>query len=207
LETCRFLERHGVDVTYLPVDAEGFVDPAELTRALRRTTRLVSIMTANNVVGTLQPINELGRIARAHGVLFHTDAVQAAGKIPLDMRTQPIDLLSVSAHKLYGPKGIGALYVRRGVDLAPLIHGGGQEHGLRSATENVAGIVGFGRAAQIAASEMADEAVRLVLLRDHLIDSVIARIPNAYVIGSRYLALRSLRPLTSYPAMPIQESA
>ncbi|MGB8267952.1 MAG: aminotransferase class V-fold PLP-dependent enzyme [Candidatus Velthaea sp.] len=207
METCRFLERHGVDVTYLPVDAEGFVDPAELTRALRRTTRLVSIMTANNVVGTLQPINELGRIARAHGVLFHTDAVQAAGKIPLDMRTQPIDLLSVSAHKLYGPKGIGALYVRRGVDLAPLIHGGGQEHGLRSATENVAGIVGFGRAAQIAASEMADEAVRLVLLRDHLIDSVIARIPNAYVIGSRYLALRSLRPLTSYPAMPIQESA
>ncbi len=194
-------------MTYLPVDAEGFVDPAELTRALRRTTRLVSIMTANNVVGTLQPINELGRIARAHGVLFHTDAVQAAGKIPLDMRTQPIDLLSVSAHKLYGPKGIGALYVRRGVDLAPLIHGGGQEHGLRSATENVAGIVGFGRAAQIAASEMADEAVRLVLLRDHLIDSVIARIPNAYVIGSRYLALRSLRPLTSYPAMPIQESA
>ena len=193
-------------MTYLPVDAEGFVDPAELTRALRRTTRLVSIMTANNVVGTLQPINELGRIARAHGVLFHTDAVQAAGKIPLDMRTQPIDLLSVSAHKLYGPKGIGALYVRRGVDLAPLIHGGGQEHGLRSATENVAGIVGFGRAAQIAASEMADEAVRLVLLRDHLIDSVIARIPNAYVIGSRYLALRSLRPLTSYPAMPIQES-
>jgi cysteine desulfurase len=115
--------------------------------------------------------------------------VQAAGKIPLDMRTQPIDLLSVSAHKLYGPKGIGALYVRRGVDLAPLIHGGGQEHGLRSATENVAGIVGFGRAAQIAASEMADEAVRLVLLRDHLIDSVIARIPNAYVIGSRYLRL------------------
>jgi cysteine desulfurase len=189
LETCRFLERHGVEVTSLPVDGEGVVDPDGLIKAMRPTTRLVSVMAANNVVGTLQPIHELGRIAREHGVLFHTDAVQAAGKIPVDVRTLPVDLLSLSAHKLHGPKGVGALYVREGVSLAPLVHGGGQEHGLRSATENVAGIVGLGRAAEIAAAEMADEAVRLVRLRDHLIESVTALISNTYLIGHRYLRL------------------
>ena len=189
LNTCRYLERRGVEVTYLPVSVEGIVNPTDLIQALRPTTRLVSIMAANNVVGTLQPVTELGRIARTRGVLFHTDAVQAAGKIPFDMQAQPVDLLSMSAHKLHGPKGIGLLYVREGVPLAPLIHGGGQERGLRSATENVAGIVGLGLAAELARVEMADEAARLVHLRDRLIDQVTATIPNAYLVGHRYRRL------------------
>ena len=154
LETCRSLERRGVEVTYLPSDSEGLIDPDELAGAFRPTTRLVSIMTANNVVGTVQPINELARIARDHGVPFHTDAVQAAGKIPINVRTQPIDLLSLAAHKIHGPKGVGALFVRAGIQIAPIIHGGGQERGLRSATENMAGLAGLGCAAEIARAEM-----------------------------------------------------
>ncbi|MGA8069571.1 MAG: cysteine desulfurase family protein, partial [Terriglobales bacterium] len=161
LETCRFLEHNGVQVTYLPVDQHGLVDPDDLARAFRPDTRLVSIMAANNVVGTLQPIADLSRIARERGVLFHTDAVQSAGKVPLDVTREPVDMVSISAHKLHGPKGIGALYVRSGVRLQPLIFGGGQEHGLRSATENVAGLVGFGSAAQLALADMTEEAVRL----------------------------------------------
>jgi cysteine desulfurase len=175
LETCRYLEQQSVDVTYLPVDGDGLIDPNDLRQALRPTTRLVSIMAANNVVGTLQPITELSRITREHGALFHTDAVQAVGKIPLNVKTQPIDLLSLSAHKLHGPKGAGALYVRDGVPLKPLVHGGGQERGLRSATENVAGIVGLGKAAEIARIEMSDEASYLVQLRDRLIDTITGR--------------------------------
>ena len=189
LETCRYLQPRGVEVTYLPVTPDGLVDPNELRQALRPHTRLVSIMAANNVVGTLQAIAELARIAREHGVPFHTDAAQAAGKIPINVQKQPIDLLSLSAHKLNGPKGVGALYVRSEVSIAPLVHGGGQERGLRSATENVAGIVGFGCAAAIARDEMALDAVRLVRLRDRLIDAVTARIPNAYLIGHRYRRL------------------
>ncbi len=189
LETCRYLEEHGVDVTYLPVDGDGLIDPNELRQALRSTTRLVSIMAANNVVGTLQPITELSRITHEHGALFHTDAVQAVGKIPLNLQTQPIDLLSLSAHKLHGPKGVGALVVRNGVPLNPLVHGGGQERGLRSATENVAGIVGLGKAAEIARVEMSEEASYLVQLRDRLIDTITATLPNAYLIGHRYKRL------------------
>lgn len=189
LETCRYLERRGVEVTYVPVTGEGIVDPDALLKALRPMTRLVSILAANNVVGTVQPIAELGAIARRHGALFHTDAVQAAGKVPLDMRALPVDLLSLSAHKLHGPKGVGALYVREGVKLEPLVHGGGQERGLRSATENVAGIVGLGRAAEIARAEMSEEASRLVGLRDRVIEAAIERIPNAYMIGDRYRRL------------------
>jgi cysteine desulfurase len=189
LEVCHYLEQRGVDITYLPVNGEGLVEPQALAQALRPTTRLVSIMTANNVVGTVQPILELGRIARAQGALFHTDAVQAVGKISLDMQSFPIDLLSLSAHKLHGPKGIGALYVRAGTPLKPVIHGGGQERGLRSATENVAGIVGLGQAAEIAQAEIASEASRLVGLRDRLIDGVTTTIPNAYLIGHRYRRL------------------
>jgi cysteine desulfurase len=189
LETCGYLRRRGVETTYLPVGADGIVDPAALASALRPNTRLVSIMAANNVVGTLQPIIELGRIAREHGALFHTDAVQAAGKLPLDVQTQPIDLLSLSAHKLHGPQGVGALYVRKGVRLEPLVHGGGQEGGLRSATHNVAGIVGLGQAAKIARAEMSGEAARLVNLRDRIIEAVTALIPNAYLIGHRYRRL------------------
>ncbi|MGB7760249.1 MAG: cysteine desulfurase family protein [Bryobacteraceae bacterium] len=189
LETCRYLESRGVAITRLGVSREGIVDPGELREALRRPAQLVSVMMANNVAGTLQPVNELGRIAHEHGALFHTDAVQAVGKIPVDVSAQPIDLLSLSAHKLYGPKGVGALYVRAGVQLAPFVHGGGQERGLRSATENVAGIVGLGRAAEIASAERADEAVRLVRLRDRLIESVLSLAPQAYLIGHRYQRL------------------
>ena len=189
LEPCRYLQQRGLEVTYLPVDGDGLVHPDDLRRSLRPTTRLVSIMAANNVVGTLQPIRELARITREHGALFHTDAVQASGKIPLKVNTLPIDLLTLSAHKLNGPKGVGALYVRAGVALKPLIHGGGQERGLRSATENVAGIVGLGRAAEIAGEEMSAEAARLVKLRDHIIDTLAASLPNAYFIGHRYRRL------------------
>ncbi len=189
LETCRYLARRGVDITYVPVSEDGLVRPDALREALRPNTRMVSIMAANNVVGTVQPITELGRIAREHGALFHTDAVQAVGKLPLDVQTQPIDLLSLSAHKLHGPQGVGALYVREGVKIAPLVHGGGQEHGLRSATENIAGVVGLGQAAEIACREMADESARLVNLRDHIIETVTTAIPNAYLIGHRYRRL------------------
>jgi cysteine desulfurase len=189
LATFRHLEETGIAVSYLPVTAEGLVEPAALKAALRPETQLVSVMTANNVLGIIQPVTELAEIAHAHGALFHTDAVQATGKIPLDMRTSKIDLLSLSAHKLYGPKGVGALYVREGVRLRPFLFGGGQERGLRSATENVAGIVGLGIAAEIAGKEMAADAVRIVALRDKLIDGAAARIPNAYLIGHRYKRL------------------
>ncbi len=188
-EPCRQLERRGLDVTYLEPDGDGLIHPESLGRALRPTTRLVSIMAANNVVGTVQPIKELAHISHQAGAIFHTDAVQAAGKVPLNVNTAPIDLLSLSAHKIHGPKGVGALYVRRGVRSNPLIHGGGQERGLRSATENVAGIVGLGCAAEIAQTEMAAEASRLVQLRDRLIDQVTENSANAYLIGHRYRRL------------------
>jgi len=189
METCRFLEECGVEVTYLPVDGDGIVDPEDLARALRPNTRLVSVMAANNVVGTLQPIAELARITKEHGALFLTDAVQATGKVPLDVSRVPLYLLSMSAHKLHGPKGIGALYVRSGVRLQPVIFGGGQERGLRSATENVAGIVGFGMAAQIAKAEMAEEAARLVGLREHLLANLCEALPQAYLIGHPFKRL------------------
>ena len=165
LETCKYLEKLGYSVTYLPINSAGIVEPDSLRQALQPNTRLVSIMAANNVVGTLQPIQELAEITKAHGALFHTDAVQAVGKIPLFMDKTPIDLLSTSAHKLHGPKGIGALYIRKGVTIEPLIHGGGQERGIRSATENVAGIVGFGKAAQLSRLDMEAESMRLAKLR------------------------------------------
>jgi len=189
LETCKVLEQRGYAVTYLPVNPYGQVEPASLAQALCPTTRLVSVMAANNVIGTLQPIRELAHLTRQHGALFHTDAVQAAGKIPLWMDQIPVDLLSLSAHKLHGPKGVGALYVRQGVTLEPIVYGGGQERGLRSATENVAGLVGLGKAAEIAAVEMADEAVRLVQLRDYLIQEIKVRLPNTYLIGHAYQRL------------------
>jgi cysteine desulfurase len=183
LEPCRFLERFGATVDYLPVDAYGLVDPESLRGALRPETRLVSIMAANNVVGTLQPLPELARITKQHGALFHTDAVQAVGKIRLDVNQLPADLISVSAHKLHGPKGVGALYVRRGVELSPIVFGGGQERGLRSATENVAGIVGFGAAAALAREEMEEEASELVRLREQILARLRATVPHAYLIG------------------------
>ena len=189
LEPCRALERRGVEVTYLPITADGLVETEALTAVLRPTTRLVSVMTANNVVGTVQPIAELAALAHGAGALFHTDAVQGAGKVPLDVSRVPVDLLSLSAHKLHGPKGVGALYVRAGVELAPLILGGGQERGLRSATENVAGIVGFGQAALLARVGMAEESARLVRLRDRVLDVLSEQIDNVYLIGHPFLRL------------------
>ena len=189
LETCKYLLKLGYEISYLPVTKDGIVDPESLKQSLKPNTRLVSVMAANNVVGTLQPIGELARIAKEHGVLFHTDAVQAVGKIPLHMDSMPVDFLSLSAHKLHGPKGIGALYIRKGVVIEPLVHGGGQERGIRSATENVAGIVGLGKAAEIAGAEMNEEASRLVRLRDRIIGAVTEKIPNAYLIGHPYKRL------------------
>jgi cysteine desulfurase len=189
LETCKHLQKLGYSISYLPVTSEGIVDPESLKQALRANTRLVSVMAANNVVGTLQPITELAKITKAHGALFHTDAVQAVGKIPLHMDTMPVDLLSLSAHKLHGPKGVGALYVRRGFKIVPLVHGGGQERGIRSATENVAGIVGLGEAANICRVEMTAEATRLVNLRDRIVAAITSQIPNAYLIGHPYKRL------------------
>jgi cysteine desulfurase len=189
LEVCACLRGRGADVTLLPVGSDGIADPADLARAMRPATVLVSIMTANNVVGTLQPVAELARVARSRGALFHTDAVQAAGKIPVDVSRDGPDLLSVSAHKLHGPKGVGALFVRAGVRLEPQIHGGGQERGLRSATENVAAIAGFGCAARLAAGSRGDEAARLVNLRDRMLDAIVAEVPGAYLIGHPHLRL------------------
>jgi len=185
LQTCRHLASTGTKITYLPVNREGIVSTSSLLRALQQNVTLVSIMAANNVVGTLQPIEELAHLTKLHGALFHTDAVQAGGKVPLDVNRLQIDLLSLSAHKLHGPKGIGALYVRKGTGLEPIIFGGGQEGGLRSATENVAAIVGFGAAAAIAKTELAEEVSRLRELRDYIVEQLERRCPDVYIFGDR----------------------
>ena len=183
LETCRFLAESGTKITHLPVDADGLVGPQSLLRALQSKVTLVSVMAANNVVGTVQPIEELAHLTKLHGVPFHTDAVQAAGKIPLDVNRLHVDLLSLSAHKLHGPKGIGALYVRQDTRLSPIVFGGGQERGLRSATENVAGIVGFGAAAAIAQEELAEEATRLARFRELIARELNGVLPQSYLFG------------------------
>lgn len=183
LETARFLEERGFEVTYLPVDRDGLVDPDDVRKAIRRNTVLVSVMHANNEIGTIEPIEEIARVVREAGVLFHTDAVQTAGHLAIDVKKMGIDMLSMSAHKLYGPKGVGALYVRKGVRLEPLIHGGGQEHGRRASTENVPGIAGFGRAAEIAKRDMGAEAVRLAALRDRLILGLQEKIDHIMLNG------------------------
>jgi cysteine desulfurase len=185
LETCKFLASRGTKITQLPVDGDGLVRTASLLRALQSNVTLVSIMAANNVVGTLQPIEELAHLTNLQGVLFHTDAVQAGGKIPLDVRQLRVDLLSLSAHKLHGPKGVGALYIRKGVKLSPIVFGGGQERGLRSATENVAGIVGFGAAAEIARKELDEESARLAEFRQHIATEIQRMFPNAYFFGHK----------------------
>ena len=172
LDPCARLEQQGMRVSYLPVGPDGILAPAVLEAAITPTTVLVTVMMANNEIGVLQPIADLARVAGARGVLLHTDAAQAAGKVPIDVATDGIDLLSLTAHKLYGPKGVGALFVRRGVAVAPLVDGGGHEDGLRSGTLNVPAIVGFGRAAAICADEMASEARRLRRLRDRLWDGI-----------------------------------
>ncbi|HXF82924.1 MAG TPA: cysteine desulfurase NifS [bacterium] len=182
LEPCRFLEGRGFEVTYLPVDRAGRVDPDDVRRALRDETILVSVMHANNEVGTLQPIAEIARVARERGVLVHTDAAQSFGILPVDVRALGVDLLAVSAHKRYGPKGVGALYVRQGTSLVRLHHGGAQERNRRAGTENVPAIVGFGEAARLALGVMAEEAARLAALRDQLAAGL-AGIPGAHLNG------------------------
>jgi cysteine desulfurase len=185
LLTCEFLEREGFEVTYLPVDGEGLVDPETVRSAIRDDTLLVSIMTANNEVGTIQPIGEIGRIAHEAGVPFHTDAVQAVAKIPFDVGGDPIDLLSISAHKFHGPKGVGALFVRGGLKVRPLAYGGGQERGLRPSTENVPGIVGMGKAIEIGMEEMASSVDRMTAIRDRLIEGTLDSVQGAYLNGHR----------------------
>jgi cysteine desulfurase len=184
IEPCRELERLGYRVTYLPVTPEGTIRPSDLQAALTPDTALVSIMLANNEVGTIQPVKELARIAHAAGALFHTDAVQAAGKIPVDVNDLGVDLLSMSSHKINGPKGAGALYIRDGLDILPIIHGGGQESEMRSGTENVHGIVGFGKACELAAARLPEYCRQVTELRDYLIKRVKEIIPHSRVNGS-----------------------
>jgi cysteine desulfurase len=182
--TLRALARRGWRITLLPVDQSGVVDPEALRDALTDQTALVSVMHANNEIGTIQPVAELAQLARARGALFHTDAVQSAGKIPVDARTLGVDLLTVSAHKLYGPKGAGALWIRRGLRLLPLLTGGKHERSRRAGTENVAGIVGFGTAASLAASKMEAEARRVAALRDRLEQGVLSAVTGTAVNGA-----------------------
>ena len=183
LNTCRWLEKQGFRVTYLPVDADGTVDPENVRDTIRPETILVSIMTANNEIGTMQPVAQIGEICRGKGVAFHTDAVQAVGMLRTDVREMNADLVSLSAHKFHGPKGTGALYIRKGTRLDPLIHGGSQERGLRAGTENVPGIVGLGKAIETAEAEREENAARIRGLRKVLTDRILQNIPGARMNG------------------------
>ncbi len=181
LSTAKWLEKRGFDVTYLPVDREGFVDPAELEGAIRKDTIVASVIHANNEIGTIEPVRELGKVAHEHDVLFHTDACQSFTKVPIDLKKDNIDLMTINSHKIYGPKGVGGLFVRQGVKLEPLLHGGGQEYGFRSGTVNVSGIAGFAKAVDI----MKDKHVsHMEKLRDMLIDGAL-KIDASWLNGSR----------------------
>jgi cysteine desulfurase len=187
LDTCKRLEKYGYKVTYLPVGSDGLIDLEEFKRAITPKTILVTIMAANNEIGVIQPVEEIGKITRERGVLFHTDGVQAVGKILVDVQKMNIDLMSLTAHKIYGPKGVGALYVRRKnprVQVAPIIDGGGHERGMRSGTLNVPAIVGFGKACELCEREMAEEGVRLRRLRDRLKEEIMSQLDEVYVNGS-----------------------
>jgi cysteine desulfurase len=183
LHTCGYLEKEGFTVTYLPVDRYGLVDPAGLEEAITDRTVLISIMYANNEIGTVEPIAELGAIARKHRIPFHTDAVQAVGNIPINVKAQNIDLLSLSAHKFYGPKGTGVLYIRNGIKIDNLIHGGGQERRRRAGTENIAGIAGLGKAIELATADIEGHNRRIRALRDRLMGGILAKIPHARLNG------------------------
>ena len=183
LHTAEFLETKGVDVTYLNVDEFGKISLEELENAIRPETVLISVMFANNEIGTIQPIAEIGEIAKKHGVLFHTDAVQAVGHVPIDVEKLQVDLLSMSGHKLGAPKGIGAIYIRKGTRISPLIFGGAQEKKLRAGTENIAGIVGLGKAAELAVAEMEETTKKLTALRDKLIHGILESIPDSRLNG------------------------
>lgn len=184
LHSCEFLEKFGYEVTYLDVDKEGFINLEELRNAITDRTILVSIMFANNEIGTIQPIKEIGEICREKKVLFHTDAVQAVGNVPIDVKKMNIDLLSLAGHKVYGPKGIGALYIRKGVRIDNLIHGGAQERNRRAGTENIASIVGIGKAMEIAENNLKEHTEKLTKLRDRLIDGLL-KIPYTTLNGPR----------------------
>ena len=183
LNTCKFLEKNGFEVTYLPVNEEGLINLEDLKNAIKDNTILVSIMFANNEIGAIQPIKEIGEICREKKVLFHTDAVQAMGHIPIDVKDMNIDMLSMAGHKFYGPKGIGALYIRKGIKIENLIHGGGQEQGKRGSTENVPGIVGIGKAIELATEHLDEEKERLTKMRDRLIKELMERIPHVKLNG------------------------
>jgi len=185
LSTCQALEKTGCEVTYLPVTSEGLVRPEDLKAAIRPDTILITIMFVNNEVGTIQPISELGRIAQEHGVPFHTDAVQAVGHIPVDVESQNINLLSLSGHKVYAPKGIGVLYIKKGTKIESILHGGGHERGMRAGTESTANIVALGKAIELAADELNSELERLTGLSNRLIDGILAKIPYTILNGSR----------------------
>ena len=185
LHTCEYLEKHGFEVTYLPVDEYGMVKAEQVRDAIRSDTILVSIMFANNEVGTIMPIKEIGAVCREKGVFFHTDAVQAVGHVAIDVKAMNIDLLSLSAHKLHGPKGVGALYIRKGIVVPSLLHGGAQERRRRAGTENVAGIVGLGKAIEIACSDIEGTSKRMCYLRDKLINGIEASIPEVKLNGHR----------------------
>lgn len=185
LHTCQFLEKQGFEVTYLPVDEYGMVSAEDVENAIKDTTVLVTIMFANNEIGTINPIKEIGAVCKKHGVLFHTDAVQATGAVKIDVKDMNIDLLSMSAHKFHGPKGVGALYIRKGVQIENLIHGGAQESGKRATTENVAGIVGMAAALSDAVAHMEEKTKRITYLRDKLIDGIEKTIPYCRLNGHR----------------------
>ena len=183
LETCQFMETQGFTITYLPVDTYGMVSPEDVKNAITSETILITIMHANNEIGTIQPINEIGKIAREAGIYFHTDAVQTVGHVPSDVNELNVDLLSTSAHKLYGPKGVGALYIRKGTRIVPLIHGGEQESNRRASTENVAGIAGFGKAAELAKLELKEEFTRITAMRERLVDYLTTNIDEIQLNG------------------------
>lgn len=185
LHTCQYLEREGFEVTYLPVDEKGLISPAQVEEAIREDTILISIMFANNEIGTIQPIDKIGAIAKKYDVPFHTDAVQAVGNVHIDVDKLGVDLLSMSAHKFYGPKGVGALYIRKGINIAPYFHGGAQEAGRRASTENVPGIVGMGKAIEMATSNIDSYNKKLLKLREMTIDGVLNNIPYARLNGDR----------------------
>ena len=189
LHTCEYLEKNGCEVTYLDVDENGVVDLEQLKKSIKPTTILISVMYANNEISTLQPIKEIGQIAKENGVLFHTDAVQAFGQLPIDVVAENIDMLSASGHKLNGPKGIGFLYIKKGLKLRSLIHGGGQERKRRAGTENVPGIVGFGKAVELAVAGMEEKIKKETELRDYMIERVLAEIPYVRLNGHKTLRL------------------
>ncbi len=186
LHSAQRLQKEGFEVTFIPVDREGRIDPEQIRAAIRPETGLVSIMFANNEIGTIYPIKEIGAICRQAGVLFHTDAVQAAGHLPINVKEMNIDLLSLSAHKFHGPKGVGAFYCRRGIPLPSLIDGGAQERGKRAGTENVAGIVGLGAALRLANEEMSEASARVSAMRDRLIDGILQTVPMCRLNGPRH---------------------